>query len=299
MNERRLPWDDLRTLLAIARTGSLSGAMRELGVSHATVFRRLGGIERRLGVKLFERSRSGYVPTASGEDIARVAECIEAEVLDVERRIAGRDLKPSGTVRVTTTDSLLSGLLSPMFADFRAEYPEISLEIAVSNHLFSLSKREADVAIRPTRSPPEMLVGRKIGSVAQAVYGRSDRYAGSGDGMDFDAVDWVGPDEGWAYEPLQAWMAVNGFDARCRYRVDNLMGVLAAVREGIGLAILPCYLGDADRRLIRLGDTIPELSTDLWLLTHPDLRGTARVRKLMDHVARSARDARDSLSGVG
>lgn len=151
MNEHQVPWDDLRTVLAIAQSGSLSGAARALGVSHATVFRRLGAIEERLGARLFERHRIGYTPTTAGEDVAAAAVRIEAEVTGIERRVAGRDLLPSGTVRVTTTDTLLQGLLSPVFADFRRSYPDIHLEVAVSNTLFSLSRREADVAVRPTR----------------------------------------------------------------------------------------------------------------------------------------------------
>ena len=137
-------WDDYRTVMAVAQAGSLSGAARRLGVSHATVFRRLGEIERRIGARLFERSRTGYAPTIAGEDVLRAAVRIEAEVLGVERRIGGQDLRPSGTVRLTTTDTLLTGLLSPMLAAFRREHPEIALEVAVSNEVFDLTRREAD-----------------------------------------------------------------------------------------------------------------------------------------------------------
>lgn len=298
MNEQKILWDDLRTVMAIARAGSLSGARRRLGVSHATVFRRLGDIEQRLGVRLFDRARTGYTPTPAGEDIATVAERIEAEVVGVERRVAGQDLRPSGTVGVTTTDTLLMGLLSSIFADFRESYPEISLEVVVSNQLFNLSKREADVAIRPTLTPPEILVGRKIGIIAQAVYGRSDTFSSLEGALDLDAVDWVGPDERMAYRPLDSWMAAHGFDERCRYQVDTVMGMLAAVRDGMGLAVLPCYLCDGDERLVRVGDTIPELSTDLWMLTHPDLRKVARIRAFLDFVARSVKGMHARLLGT-
>ncbi|ONX33914.1 LysR family transcriptional regulator, partial [Burkholderia cenocepacia] len=170
MKEQRLSWDDLRLVLAVAQAGSLAGAARRLGISHATVFRRLAAIEAELGVKLFERTRAGYAPTPAGEDAAAAAERIQDEVHGVERRVAGRDVRPSGTVRVTTTDTLLSGLLSPVFAAFRHACPEITLEVSVSNAVFDLSKREADVAIRPSSSPPEVLIGRRVGTIAQAVY---------------------------------------------------------------------------------------------------------------------------------
>lgn len=277
MDEQRLGWDDLRVALAIADAGSLSGAGRRLGLSHATLFRRLNDIERRLGVRLFERARTGYSPTMAGEELAAVATRVEAEVLGVERRLVGRDLRLSGTVRVTTTDTLLMGLLSPILADFRRSHPDIVLEVAVSNQLFNLSRRDADVAVRPSSSPPGHLVGRRVGSIAQAVYARADATA--------ESVCWVGPDRHLGYTALDAWMAGNGLDDRCRYRVDTLLGMLAAARDGMGRAVLPCYLADAEPLLSRAGEPIPELATDLWLLTHPDLRRVARIRALMSFVA--------------
>lgn len=280
----RLNWDDLRLILAISVAGSLSGAGRALGVSHATVFRRLGDIEERMGVKLFERSRRGYVATLAGEEAAAAARRIESEVLAVERRVAGRDLRPSGTVRVTTTDTLLIGLLSPVFTAFRKTYAEIELEVAVSNDLFSLSRREADVAVRPSSVLPEPLTGRKIATIAQAVYGHRDYVTKTADGADLRAAAWVGPDDTMGYRPLERWMRENGLAEVVRYRINTVLGMLAAVRDGAGLAVLPCYLADEDERLVRLGQTLPDLSTDLWLLTHPDLRDTVRVREFMTFV---------------
>lgn len=295
---RQLLWDDLRLILAIAGAGTLSGAGRRLGLSHATVFRRLGKVEGRLGVKLFDRARTGYAPTLAGEEVAAAARRIETEVLEVERCVAGRDLRPSGTLRVTTTDTLLFGLLSPILAEFRRAYRDISLEIAVSNELFSLSKREADVAIRPSLTPPETLVGRKVGTIAQAIYGRRDLVPKHGGEFDIHAAEWVGPDERMAYRMLDRWMADQGLDAHCRYRVDTVFGMYAAVRDGAGLAVLPCYLVDSDQRLVRFGETVPALSTDLWLLTHPDLRKTARIRALLDFVAEAVKDCRARLAGI-
>lgn len=297
MEEQHLAWDDLRTVLAIAEAGSLSGAARGLGVSHATVFRRLGAIEERLGVQLFERGRGGYTPTTAGEDVAGAAKRIESEVVGVERRVAGRDLLPSGTLRITTTDTLLNGLLSPILARFRQNYPEITLEIAVSNVLLSLSKREADVAVRPTQEPPENLVGRRAGRIAQAVYGAATVFAGAAS-PDYATVDWVGPDETLWYRQLDAWMKQQGHDERCRYRVDSLQGMQAGVCDGVGIAVLPCYLGDGDRRLVRLGDPIPELVNDLWLLTHPDLRRVARIRAFTEFVGDAIREREAVLAGT-
>jgi DNA-binding transcriptional LysR family regulator len=295
---RQLAWDDLRLVLAIAAAGTLSGAGRRLGLSHATVFRHLGNIESRLGVKLFDRGRAGYTPTVAGEETAAAARRIESEVLDVERRLAGQDLRPSGTVRVTTTDTLLDGLFSPIFADFRTAHPDIELEIAVSNQVFSLSKREADVAIRPSASPPETLVGRRIAPIAQAIYAHREFVPGEAGDVDIHALEWVGPDEGMAYRALERWMAGEGVNANCRYCVDTVAGMFAAARDGAGLAVLPCYLGDREARLVRVGETIPALAVDLWLLTHPDLRKTARIRAFLDFVAEAMKDCRSRLAGA-
>ncbi len=282
-------WDDLRIVLAIAETGSLSGAGRSLGLSHATVFRRLRDIEERLGAKLFDRVREGYAPTLAGEDITRSAQRIAAEVMGSERRIAGQDLRPAGTVRVTTTDSLLFGPISPVLAGFRAAYPEIALEVAMSNQIFNLSKREADVAIRPSAAPPESLTGRKLARIDQAIYGRRDLVTENGATLDIRSTDWVGPDEGMAYRPLERWMEANDLNARCRTRVDSVLGMFVAAQNGCGLAVLPCYLGDREQSLRRVGQALPDLATDLWLLTHPDLRRVARIRLLLDFTAQACR----------
>ncbi len=293
----RIEWDDLRLVLAVHDAGTLSGAGRRLGVSHATVHRRLAVTEQRLGVKLFNAARTGYMPTPAGEELATTARQIEGQVQDAERRVIGRDLRPSGTVRVATLDSFLVGFLSQIFSQFQTVHPDISLEISVSNQLFNLSKREADVAIRPSQRPASTLVGRKAGTIAYAVYGRCDLVPSSGNVPDSGAFQWVGPDETMHYPELTAWMADHGHEARCGYRVNSVVGMHSAVSEGHGLAVLPCYLGDRDQRLARFGDPIPELETGLWTLTHPDLRRTARVRALLDFLATSLKAQRGLLGG--
>lgn len=167
--------------------------------------------------------------------------------------------------------------MSAIFADFQRAHPAITLEVAVSNQLFNLSQRDADVAIRPSVAPSEHLVGRRIGVVAQAIYARHDIAENNG--------AWVGPDRHLGYAALDAWMAANGASEGCRYRVDTMLGMLMAVRDGLGRAVLPCYLADAEPELVRIGEPISELATDLWLLTHPDLRRVARIRALMNFVA--------------
>lgn len=291
-----LSWDDLRVLLQIARAGSAGRAAARLGVHPATVFRRLNAAERNIGVRLFERRPSGYVATAAGEELLAVAEPIEQEVAELERRIAGRDTRPSGTVRLTTTDTLLFRLLTPHLASFRRSCPEIDLHVVVSNRFLDLTRHDADIAIRPTLSPGGTLVGRRISAIASAVYGRDGEPA---DGAPPDPADreWVVPDESLAQLPARQWLAERGAARRPVYRVNTLVGALEAAKAGIGLAVLPCFMGDAEPGLRRLGPPVPELVSELWLLTHEDMRRVARVRALIDFLADALRGERPLLEG--
>jgi len=294
-----MQWNDLRLILAVAAEGSLSAAGRRLGVSHATVFRRLGRVEEQLGVKMFERSNAGYVPTSAGEEIAAVARRVEAEIVGVERRVAGRDVRPSGTVRVTTTDTLLEGVLSPQFATFRNIYPDISIEVAISNEVLNLSRREADVALRPCSVPPDALAGERLGIIAQAVYGHERLVSSDRTAPSLAAFDWIGPGERMPYPALAKWMRAHGLDDRCRYRFDTIQGMYIAARNAAGLAVLPCYLGDDTRDLVRLSEPLPEVATDLWLLSHADMRRSVRIRTFLQFMGDAIGRQRARLAGEG
>ena len=195
--------EDLRLVHAIAAEGTLTGAARRLAVDHSTAFRRLGTLEKRLGVRLFERARDGYAPTPAGEAAIVTATLFDRELSNLERRIAGQDLRPSGTVRVTTTDTLLD-LVSPILATLRAEQPGIVIEVATGNEFFTLTRRDADVAIRPAAAAPEGLVARRIGTVATAFYaapGRLDSRKG-----DVREQDWLAPDDSLSHLASARWM---------------------------------------------------------------------------------------------
>lgn len=293
-----LAWSDFETVLAVANAGSLSGASRTLGVSHATVFRRLGDIEQRLGVALFERSRTGYRPTLAGEELADTGRIMDEAALAAERKVAGRDLEPSGEIWTTTTDSLLMGLLAPLFTQFRETYPGILLDVAVSNQLFNLTRREADVAIRPSNRPPENLIGRPLTTIGQAVYGH--RNFGITPGAPIDTLasqPWIGAGPRLQDSAVEHWLDNNGLKDACVYRVDTLVSILSAVRSGMGLAVLPCYLADGDADIVQLTDPIPELEYGLWFLMHPDLRGVVRIHALMDFLTEAIRAQQQRLAG--
>ena len=164
-------WDDIRLVKAIADAKGLAGAAARLGVNHSTVFRRLGQLETLLGVTLFERHRAGYALTGAGEEMAALAGRIEDDVTALGRRLAGRQPLPAGELRVTTSDTLLTYLLTPLFADFQRQCPDVRLDVVVGNQALNLSKRDADVAIRASDHPPETLVGRRVARIAWALYG--------------------------------------------------------------------------------------------------------------------------------
>jgi DNA-binding transcriptional LysR family regulator len=292
-----MEWDDLRYVLAVGRHGTLSAAARQLGVNHSTVFRRIGLIEERLGTRLFERHRDGYTPTPAGDEAVALAERLEGEVDGLERRLAGRDTRPSGTVRVTTTDTLLTKALGPLLAAFRSAYPDIELELVVENRFLSLSRRDADVAIRPTTAPPETLIGRNVCAIATAIYGSAAYLAGAPPPGDLVAHAWIAPDDSLAHLPSARWLRRTLPGVRPALRANTLLGMLAAAEAGLGLAALPCFLSDGTVGLRQVRPPLDELATDLWLLTHRDLRRVARVRAFMDFSDRELRRISSTFEG--
>lgn len=290
-----LTWDEMCLVHAITDVGTLSGAAHSLDVSHPTAFRRLNKLEKKMGVRFFDRARDGYTATVAAEEVSALVQRLMKDVLAVERSILGQDLRPSGTLRVTTTDTLLFGWLLPSLQEFRMSYPEIQLELVVSNAVFSLSKREADIAVRPAEKPDESLVGRKIGTIAQAAYMAKKLTMTVDKSKVADSIDWIGPDESMSYPELGRWLEQEGLVERCRVRVNTVYGMLSAAKAGLGLAVLPCYLGENDKQLIRVGNEISSMAVDLWILTHPDLRRTERIRVFLDHVAKFAKKSQFNL----
>jgi DNA-binding transcriptional LysR family regulator len=292
-HEQALGWDDARFVLAVQRTGSLTGAAARLKISHPTVFRRIRDIELAFGVRLFERSRAGYVATAAGDAVAEVAAEMEARFLALERRLQGADLRPAGNVRITTTDTLLASFLPGVLRELRERFPEITLELTSSNTPLDLSRREADVAIRPGGEPPEYLVGRKLGEIASAIY----TARGGPAPADLHAASWIAPDDSLSHLASYRWIREAGLLERVALRANSLLHVCHAVRAGLGIGILPCYLGDHTPGLRRLGRPLPELTSPFWLLTHPDLRRVVRIRAVMEWIPKLVRPYRGLLVG--
>ena len=296
---RNLAWDDFRLVKAVADAKGLTGAAERLGVNHSTMFRRLGQIEDALGVALFERHRAGYAPTAAGEEMVALAERMEEDVTAFARRLAGRELSPAGELRVTTSDSLLVHLLTPLFARFCGQCPDVRLDIVLGNQALNLSKRDADVAIRAGDSPPETLVGRRVARIAWALYGRA---------ADFPQAEAVGPDslDRWPWVSLGDDLATLKVVRSVReqvpperivYKINTVLGLAEAVEAGIGVGHLPCFVADVRPSLVRLSPPEPRFAADLWLLTHPDLRHAARVRVFLDFLAAEIAGRRKLIEG--
>jgi len=167
-------WDDMRLFLAVARTGSISGAAKQLGVQHSTVSRRMRQLEEKLGARLIERKQTGYELTPSGARIKLAAERIESEVLAVDGELLGKDTSLLGPLRVTAINNMASSVLMPMFSSFSQQHPEVELHIIVSNTDASLPQREADIAIRLTNTPGDTLIGTRMVTVASTIYGSRD-----------------------------------------------------------------------------------------------------------------------------
>jgi DNA-binding transcriptional LysR family regulator len=295
-----LDWNDLRSFLAIACERSLQGAARALGVNHSTVFRRLNALEARLGARLFDRSARGYALTAAGEQMLASAERVEDEILGLQRRLLGGDVRLSGTLRVTTTDTLVHGLLGPHLRAFQAAYPAIELELITGNAFFDLSKREADVALRPSRHPGDAMVGRRLAEIAVALYGGRDYLTARGRPPSSSALDGhavIVGDASLGHLPATRWLAERTPAGATVLRCNSWLSQLAAARAGLGLAALPCFLGDAAPELIRVLPPEPALAGELWLVTHPDLQRTARVRAFMETLARGLRRERALFEG--
>ncbi len=287
-------WDDFRLVNAIAATGSLVGAAQQLGINHSTVFRRLGALEKNLGSRLFERSRSGYAPTPAGEEMVELANRISESVTDFERAVAGRDIQPAGVLRVTTNDTFIVHLLAPVFASFRDAYPDIVLDVIVTHQPLNLSRRDADIAIRATMDPPETLVGRKLSTFGWHCY--APRSWVDKDGDVKEGCGWVGYGNGLNLPQAKRWLEnqVKPEEVACRF--DTLVGVARGISVGLGIGAIPCFIGDQIDEIVMIGDRIVFGDT-LWILTHADLRHAARIRVFMEHTALELAKKRKLIEG--
>ncbi|WP_437883100.1 LysR family transcriptional regulator [Pseudomonas sp. LRF_L74] len=287
---------DLNLVLALVRGRTLARAAEQLHVDVSTVFRAIRKLEANLEVALFEKNRRGYTPTQSAKAIAEQAERAEQALETARIALAHGENVISGTVRVTCTDAVLRSLLVPGLAELMPRYPAISLEVATSNTFASLSRRDADIAIRLSNSPPEHLVGRRLGRSAYFVCGH-EHYR---NGYQQAATDlpWIAPDDSLADHVSVTWRSQVYPGLVPRYRCSSISAVGSLVGSGLGVAALPDFLISSLDRVERLGGPLEGCGTDIWLLTRPDNLSLRSVQILFDEMANLLR-ARIENSNAG
>ena len=273
-----LNWNDLRYVLAAARTGTLAAAARHLGVNETTVARRIAEAERRLGARLFERAKGGVTPTEAGSVVIAGAEQVELQVQSLEGAVTGTDRAVAGTTRVTSVPILVNRVLVPALPSLLDTHPALHVELVAEPRDLSLTKRQADIALRLARPRDELRsVAKRIGQLDYAVYGAAKARA--------DGLPWITYDEAMADLPQGRWIAERAArdrEAVTRVTVNDAETLIQSVRTGLGKSLLPCVIADRDPALTCLSDKPAELSRELWLMVHPDLRELTRIRVVMN-----------------
>lgn len=269
--------DDWLLVARLAQEASLVQTAQRLGLSHATAFRRLGALEQALGVRLFDRRAGHYSATPAGEALAEAGRAMRSQADAALLRVQGQDLQPRGVVRIASTEGVIGGLLMPLLPGLRKALPEVTLQCLARNEFHNLSQREADLALRPTSAPPPHLIGQRIAPLRHAVYAHRAKAARLARAP-LHQQPWIALDESAAGSQVLQWLASKMPLEQVALRFSGLLMVRAACLQGLGVAVLPCFLGDTEPGLIRLGEPLAECDSELWLLSHPDLRETARVK---------------------
>jgi DNA-binding transcriptional LysR family regulator len=284
----RLTASDLEVVLAVVRGGSLSAASARLGVDVSNVFRSVQRIETGVGQRLFERTRSGYAPLELAQSLAQHAEHMEVELESARSaaQLAPEDV--SGTVRITTTDALLSGLLAPALKQLREMHPLLSFELNTGAAQLNLSRRDADIAIRAAGLRcPQHLVGKHLGPIRLALYaGVAGPVSTIEEAMNTSAP-WIGLDDAMPDHDSVLWRKKRIPKLVPTYRVNNFTSMLDMVELGLGVGILPQFLAESHQGLVRLTDDLDECKRELWLLTHPEARHLRRVSTTFNYLAKN------------
>ena len=295
-------WSDLRFFLEVARTGTLAAAARKLGVDNTTVGRRLAVLERELGAKLFARTPDGLALTAAGEALRAAGAEMEQAVLRGEQQALGADRELSGVVRVATTDLLGEVVVLPAMAVLHERHSQIRVELLTGSGQLDIARREADVALRYVRPERGELVARRAGVVAWAAYASKKYLAARGRparGSGFaghDILAYSTTTRRWRQDQLGGEPVG---DARIVLRTNSTRMLLHAVRLGLGIGPLPCFLARADRTLERVPSTGTAELDDLWLVVHADVQRTARVRAVIEALEARLGEMAGELSNSG
>ncbi|OIQ87978.1 HTH-type transcriptional regulator DmlR [mine drainage metagenome] len=301
-------WDDLRVLLAVARTRSLSAAALQLGNSASTLGRRIALLEQALGVTLFVRHASGYRLTEDGEVLLDEARRVEDAIVQLRGRASDRGREPAGHVRLATNEALANLLILPRWKALVAKYPKLTLELVTGAAVQDMYRRNADLALRLVRPETGNLTVRKLGVQAYAVYARRGlvgirrgmqrRRASGRSGSPMETLPWIGWDEEIQHLVQARWQRQRYPDAAFALTTNSLFSQLAAAEQGLGLAVLPCYIADARPKLERCLPPAQCVSQDIWLVIQRGLRASPRVRVVADMLAEVVHEHRRVLAGI-
>jgi DNA-binding transcriptional LysR family regulator len=295
---RVLDWDDLRYFLAVAQAGSLSAAARSLGVAQPTVGRRINAFERSLGARLFVATPAGQNLSPTGRRLLQHAEQMEQDALAAERSVSGRDAGVSGPVCVTASEWLIESVLAPLLGPLLSRHPELQLELLAEAKHLSLVRREADIALRPSRFEQQEVVQREIAVVAFGLYA-SDMYLAEHGSPDFERQCeghlLIGMSEALGKVPDVTWLPQIAARARVVVRANGREPMVKLAAAGLGLTCLPRFLGDAAPGLRRLDTPPPAPERQLWLGVHRDARAVPRVRACARFLSESVERLRPAL----
>lgn len=273
-------WDDMRFFHAVAEGGSLNAASRSLSVNHSTVFRRINQLEERLQARLFERLDNRYQLTDTGEQLYARIQQVANVMDDVERHVAGKDSLLEGSIRLTCPDTFLDWIVPSLIAEFCRQYPQITIELRADQEHLDLARREADVALRATNSPPDYLIGRRLGQLGWRFYGQSHFNQGEWAGLSqlpdnaFSAIPLIAPEGRLLQIPACQWLDKQLPRFQVAARAGSLRAAAAMAREGLGVALLPVEAGLA---LTEIALPAKNFDTGIWLLSHPDMRSNTRL----------------------
>ncbi|MDJ0710689.1 MAG: LysR family transcriptional regulator [Woeseiaceae bacterium] len=282
-------WDDVRYFLALCREGSVSQAGKALGVNHTTVARRIGALEDELGTRLFDRTRDGYAMTQAAENMYEKALDMESYALAIDRAMYGQDAELSGPLKLTAPYDFANRVIVPALPRFRDRYPCIELQLLTTTGLVDLAAREADIAVRLTAKPPEYLVGREVLPLKHGIYGAPTYVTSMPKRPDVILFR--------SEQVMPEWAEQHYPNANVALKTDNLTTMRAAVAAGLGLARMPCFEGDSEPGIRRIDEPLAPSTWGVWILSHVDLRSTARVRVCREFLAEIILDKSDLILG--
>jgi DNA-binding transcriptional LysR family regulator len=298
MQYRPVDWGDLRYVLAVARNGSALRAAQVLGVNQTTILRRLEALEAQLGLPLFERRRSGHTLTQGGKLVVAVAERVERETQDLLHALSAQRRTLSGSVRLTTSESLAARLIAPCLRSFRERHPDVTVELVVADERLDVARGEADIALRASSRPEGAgIVARRLPDTHWTIYCAASYAAEKGmpaGREDISRFDIVGMEGRMAQLEGWRWLAAAAGDAPIRCRSNSLTNLVSNLKSGLGLGALPTIVGDAEPDLVRCFPPPPELSSEMWLIVREEVRSHAHIRALADHLAAYVRDIIDA-----